>query len=195
MLSAQVADFINAIASARIEDTNVADLTRKRDELVASLTKAGVNVKKIQDAFAELMGVFRYGDVELFEKAKLLLSSKILNLTALSSCEAFLTALREELMKSGVKAAELTTKDKVLAGVSTVFAINRGSAAWIPGGLLAPIAKRLGIEYNIWARDSLDFIKLYSSSGDSRGVAAKGSKVRNVYFTGGHYDMLIPIDE
>lgn len=27
--------------------------------------------------------------------------------------------------------------------------MNRGSAAWIPGGLLAPIARRLGIEYNI----------------------------------------------
>ena len=119
VLSTKISELISALASASV-DVKVEALINDHDALVASLTKAGVNVKKIQDAFAELMVVFGYGDVELFEKAKLQLSSKIQNLTALSSYEAFLTALREELMKSGVKAVELTTKDKILAGVSTV---------------------------------------------------------------------------
>jgi hypothetical protein len=72
--------------------------------------------------------------------------------------------------------------------------MNRGSAAWFPGGLFGAIKDRLGIEYNIWARGDAEFIRLYSGGGDS-GSQAKGARVRHMFFTGGHYDMLIPIED
>jgi hypothetical protein len=203
--SSELREHINtlelSVISANIEDVNVADLTRQYneliDELIDPLTREQVDVKQqIQYAFDELMKICRCGDVELFVKAKLQLINQIENLTTLSSYEAFLSALKKELIASKIKEADLDTKENLLKSVRSVFSKNRGPGTWIPGGLFAAIKDRLGVEYNIWSKDySGDLIKLLSSSSDSRGVAAKGPRVRNVFFTGGHYDMLIPLDE
>lgn len=194
-LSIQVTNFINVITSAGGEDVKGIEVTETYKALSAKLALIGVSTNKIQSAFKDLVIICGYGDGELFEKGKRRLMNKIENLTTPSSYEAFLTAFRLELVAGGIKADDLTTKEKVLAGVKSVFSKNRGSATWFPGGLFAAVKDSLGVEYNIWAMDSGDVIKLCSSSGDSRGVAAEGSRVRNVFFMVGHYDMLIPIDE
>jgi hypothetical protein len=198
--SSELREHINtlelSVISANIEDVNVADLTRQYNELINSPTQVKVDFKHIQSAFKALTTVCEDRDIELFEKAKLQLINKIENLTTLSSYEAFLSALKKELIASKIKEADLDTKENLLKSVRSVFSKNRGPGTWIPGGLFAAIKDRLGVEYNIWSKDySGDLIKLLSSSSDSRGVAAKGPRVRNVFFTGGHYDMLIPFDE
>lgn len=193
-LSTQVTDFINVITSASLEGINIEEMTKTYDALIAALASISVATDKVQVAFKDWKAVCRYGDVDLFEKGKLRLINKIQNLTPHSYYEAFLIALQHELIASGINAADFDEKEKVLAGVRAVFSVNRGSATWFPGGLFAAIKDRLGVSYNIWARDSGDIIKMYSGSGRS-GEPAKGSKVRNVFFAGGHYDMLIPMDE
>ncbi|MDP3936240.1 MAG: hypothetical protein Q8Q56_04570 [Alphaproteobacteria bacterium] len=196
-LGARIETFINDMVAASVDDVNVDVLREKRNALVSSLTQVGVavaSINKVQAALNELMEVCGYSDLNLFEKGKLQLINKIENLTTLSSYEAFLTALRQELMTSGVTADDLATKEKVLRGVRTVFSMNRGYATWFPGGLFGAIKDRLGVEYNIWAMESGDVIKMFSGSG-RRGAPAKGQNVRNVFFTGFHYDMLIPLDD
>src|SRR5690606_17880084 len=126
-----------------------------------------------------------------FEKVKNWLISKVENLNAISGYESFLTAFQGELIDSKIKVGDLSSvsKEEVIKLVTDVFSLNRGSRAWFPGGLFGAIKDRLGVEYNIWSVDSTGVINLLSSSADSRGVAAKGRGVRNVFFTGGHYDM------
>jgi hypothetical protein len=143
---------------------------------------------------SDLLHVSNLRDEQLFEKSKARLMNKIQNLTTLASYEAFLTALRQELIASHLPEADLVSKEEILAGVEKIFSINRGSVAWFPGGIFGALIDRLRIKYNIWRRVNGDIISLYSSSGDSRGSAEKGDNVRDMFFTGGHYDMLIPIN-
>lgn len=194
VICSKVTEFIKGITSTKIEDFNVEEITKEYDAVIAVLASISVATDKVQVAFKDWKAVCRYGDDDLVEKGKLRLINKIQNLTPHSYYEAFLIALQHELIASGINAADFDEKEKVLAGVRAVFSVNRGSATWFPGGLFAAIKDRLGVSYNIWARDSGDIIKMYSGSGRS-GEPAKGSKVRNVFFAGGHYDMLIPMDE
>lgn len=186
-LKTQIEEFVAILATASVEAFNVKDFTDQFNALVGA--------KQPDYFFNELVKVCGYGDVKLFEMAKLKLMNTIQNLTTLSSYEAFLTALQKELSDSGVNAADITDKEKLLKSVEKVFSQNRGVRTWIPGGLLDPIMKRLKKEYNLWASDGLDFIQLFSTSSSISGVPAKGENVRNLFFPGGHYDMLIPIDE
>jgi HPt (histidine-containing phosphotransfer) domain-containing protein len=191
-LREQITTLIAELTAATVGSVDVVKLTDQRDALIDSLTHVGVNVTKIQTAFNELITVCGYKDVPLFELGKRRLINKILNLRMLGTYESFLEALRKELIASGVNEANLTTKDIVLAAVTRVFSVNRGADTWIPGGLFASIKDKLGVKYNIWARDAGNAIKMYFG-GDISGAQEKGPKIRNAFFTGVHYDMLIPI--
>lgn len=129
---------------------------------------------------------------EEFITAKANVFAAINNLTY-PKYEAFLEALRLELLGSGIY-TELKSEDEVLVGVRSVFERNRGSQAWLPGGLLGAVKETLGLNFNIWSKlGSRDEKMRLFIGGGAGGQKSVGLDVRNIFFTGGHYDMVFPV--
>lgn len=129
---------------------------------------------------------------EEFVRAKAPIFGAINNLTY-PKYEVFLEALRLELLNSGIH-TELKSADEVLVGVRTVFERNIGSQAWLPGGLLGAIKETLRLNFNIWSKlGSKDGKMMLFIGGGEDGHKAVGQDVRNIFFTGGHYDMVFPL--
>jgi hypothetical protein len=191
----QIQSLIGQLASASHDDVAIHTMIKTdAEKILTSITSHKSLHSAANASLSDLLHVSNLRDEQLFEKSKARLMNKIQNLTTLASYEAFLTALRQELIASHLPEADLVSKEEILAGVEKIFSINRGSVAWFPGGIFGALIDRLRIKYNIWRRVNGDIISLYSSSGDSRGSAEKGDNVRDMFFTGGHYDMLIPIN-
>lgn len=131
-------------------------------------------------------------DRELFAENRRIFSNSIDNL-AYPVYEAFIESLRNEMEISGVP-VKLEEKSQVMVGVRTVFERNKGSNSWLPGGLLGAIKDILGLEFNIWSKlgSKNGLMRLFQGTGPE-GFEATGPGVRNIFFTGGHYDMLLPL--
>lgn len=150
-------------------------------------------VRNFNEAFEDLLNNYETISAAVRQAKQTTISGFVENIEY-PGYEAFLAALTQELIASGILASDLSSKDSVITGVRTVFEKNAGSRAWLPGGLLGVLKDKLGLEYNIWANMSPlnNLIRLISGGGEG-GQKAVAQSVRHVFFTGYHYDMLIPL--
>lgn len=112
--------------------------------------------------------------------------------------EAVLEPLRHELMSSYVDPSNLDTKNGLIDGVEKVFGKNDGRGAWLPLGLIPMVKDKYRLRYNIWWYPPDGSLKntaklIFSSRGDVEPI--NDPKVRNIFYTGYHYDLLIPLLE
>jgi hypothetical protein len=97
--------------------------------------------------------------------------------------EAFLIGLMGDLRVGEI----FPTKDEVINGIRAVFERNRGRNSWFPGWILLMIKDKLATRVNIWGYGEDGKVTLLHGTGGDK------PQVRHVFFTGGHYDMLIPL--
>lgn len=195
VLLEKINTMMNRLASASYDDPSIRELiVGASNEIIIELRKMKVSSHQFEYKLKEIVEILDCSEEELFKKAKARLKNKIQNLMTFSSYESFLEALRLELIAGKLPEKNLVSKAEILDSVGKIFSLNLGARAWFPGGFLGALKDKLGIKYNIWRRVNGDIISLYSSSADSQGIPEKGDNVRDMLFTGGHYDMLIPIN-
>lgn len=144
--------------------------------------------KLAEAAVAEFRSGLGSFSVDEFQKAKLLLQSRIQNIYY-ERYEAFQEALKQEMMESGVLKANLENKAGVLKAIDDVFARNNGKASWLPMGLMFGVNERLAINIAVWSsRDEpAGRVKLYQFSGND----VWNPSVIHVRWNGDHFDRLI----
>jgi hypothetical protein len=112
--------------------------------------------------------------------------------------EAFLEPLRNELISSDVDQSNLDTKNGLIDGVEKVFGKNAGRGSWLPVGLIPMVKDKYRLRYNIWwypPDGSLKNTAKLIFSSRNNGEPVNDPKVRNIFYTGYHYDLLIPLLE
>ena len=147
--------------------------------------------KLAEAALAEFRSGIGSFSAEDFVSARKLLQSRIENMY-FKRYEAFQTALKEELMESGMSASKLNTKAELSQGIADVFAKNNGSSSWLPMGLIFGVQERLGLNLAVWSsRDEpAGKVKLYQFSAPADNVW--DPSVVHVRWSGGHFDVLKP---
>jgi hypothetical protein len=147
--------------------------------------------KLAEAALAEFRSGLGSFSAEDFVSARRLLQSRIENMY-FERYEAFQTALKEELIESGVSASKLNTKAELSQGITDVFAKNNGRSSWLPMGLIFGVQERLGLNLAVWSsRDEpTGKVQLYQFSAPADNVW--DPSVVHVRWSGGHFDVLKP---